>query len=117
MLFRSFVDAQNGKTVLAPQFTSVSDFRDGIAVAMLGNNATYIDSHARMVKPTITKNSKKETIKELQQLLADRGFFTGKATGTYSKQLTDAIIQAQTALGLPETGVADSDFQYALLGE
>ena len=115
--FYGFVDAQNGKTVLAPQFTSVSDFRDGIAVAMLGNNATYIDSHARMVKPTITKNSKKETIKELQQLLADRGFFTGKATGTYSKQLTDAIIQAQTALGLPETGVADSDFQYALLGE
>lgn len=53
-------------------------------------------------------------IKALQQQLADLGFYTGKINGGFNKQLTEAITAAQTAFGLEPSGLADSDFQYAL---
>lgn len=115
--FCGFVDAKEGSTLAAPQYTSVTAFRDGTAVAMLGSNPTYLDTRARPVLPAITKNSGKDAVKALQQQLADQGFYTGKVNGSFSKQLTDAISAAQAAFGLPQTGTADSDLQYALRGE
>ncbi len=77
----------------------------------------YLDSYARVILPEITKKSKKDEIVRLQQKLSDMGYYTGKVNGAFSKQLTEAVATAQEALGLQPTGIADSDFQYALFQE
>lgn len=115
--FYGFVDIKTGKTIQTPQYTDAKIYSDGVIGAMLGKNVIYLDSHARTLLPTITQKSKKDDIKDLQQLLSDKGYFTGNINGGYSKQLTAAISAAQEALGLEPTGIADSDFQYALRGE
>lgn len=112
--FFGFVDAATGEVILAPQYTSAVYHEDGIIEAQVGNNSVFLDSHARPILPEITKKSGKDTIKDLQQKLADLGYYTGKVNGNFSKQLTEAIAAAQTAMGLEPTGLADSDFQYAL---
>ena len=112
--FYGFVDANTGETVVVPQYTEVKAYSDGVFVAMLGKNPAYLDSQARPILPEITKKSKKDVIKALQQQLADLGFYTGKINGGFNKQLTEAITAAQTAFGLEPSGLADSDFQYAL---
>lgn len=112
--FYGFIDAGTGETLVTPQFTDITLSEDGIFVAMMGDNVSYLDSHARTVLPEITKKSAKDDIKALQQLLTDQGYYTGKINGSFSKQLTEAITAAQEAFGLDPTGLADSDFQYAL---
>ena len=112
--FFGFVDVVTGEMVLTPQYTKAVYHEDGFIEAWLGDNSVFLDSHARPILPEITKKSGKDAIKELQQKLADLGYFTGKVNGNFSKQLTEAIAAAQTAMGLEPTGLADSNFQYAL---
>ena len=112
--FFGFVDKTTGEEILVPQYTNAICHEDGIIEAQVGNNSVFLDSHARPVLPEITKKSDKETIRNLQQKLADLGYYKGKVNGSFSKQLTEAIAAAQTALGIEPTGLADSDFQYAL---
>ena len=112
--FYGFVDVNTGAVIVTPQYTSAVYHEDGMIEAQLGNNSVFLDSHARTILPEITKKSGKDAIKDLQQKLADLGYYTGKVNGSFSKQLTEAIAAAQTDMGLEPTGLADSDFQYAL---
>ena len=112
--FFGFIDAHTGETLVAPQYTDVILNDDGVFSAMLGKNAAYLDSFARPILPEITKKSGKEAVRALQQKLADLGYYDGQVNGSFSRQLTQAITAAQEAFGLEATGLADSDFQYAL---
>ncbi len=47
------------------------------------------------------------SVTELQQALAERGYYTGPIDGRYSTELTAAIKAFQRDLGVPETGVID----------
>lgn len=110
------VDTQ-GKVIRTPQFTRVSNYEDGMAVAYIGStNAIAIDELGRDVLPDITKKSSKDDIKRLNQALIDQGFMKGKANSSFEKT-PKAIKAAQEAFGMEITGVADSEFQYRLFGE
>jgi branched-chain amino acid transport system substrate-binding protein len=47
------------------------------------------------------------SVSELQQALADRGYYTGPIDGRYSEELVAAIKAFQRDLGVPQTGIID----------
>jgi len=108
-----FID-MDGNVVRKPQYTSVTPFDNGAAVAYIGSNAVSIDDHARELLPEIKRNSGKEDIKKLQQSLIDLGYLSGKADGAFGEKTTKAIKAAQERFGMAVTGKADSAFQYML---
>ncbi len=112
--FYGFLDAKTGEILQTPQYTSVTVSSDGIYIAMMGDNASYLDSRARPILPTITGKSGKDEIKALQEYLAELGYYTGKVNGGFNKALTEAVKKAQEALNLEPTGIADSEFRYAI---
>lgn len=54
---------------------------------------------------------------ELQQALADAGYYTGAIDGVYGPKTVDAVVALQQANGLPETGTVDKATQAALQDE
>ncbi|MCB0966952.1 MAG: peptidoglycan-binding protein [Ilumatobacter sp.] len=48
------------------------------------------------------------TIIEVQQLLTELGYYTGPIDGTWSDELSDAIMAFQTDLGVEPTGILDA---------
>lgn len=63
---------------------------------------------------TLSKGTKGEQVKVLQQALIEQGYLSGKADGDFGNMTAEAIKKAQSAFGMEATGVADSAFQNEL---
>lgn len=63
---------------------------------------------------TLSKGTKGEQVKVLQQALIEQGYLSGKADGDFGSMTAEAIKKAQTAFGMEATGIADNAFQNAL---
>lgn len=64
-----------------------------------------------------TIGSSGEGVKQLQQKLIDLGYLYGKPDGKYGNYTAEAVKEAQKAMGLEETGIADAAFIDALSKE
>lgn len=60
------------------------------------------------------KNSTGEAVRELHLKLKDLGIYTGKITDKYSLSTVRAVREAQSLLGMPQTGMATLEFQEAI---
>ena len=60
---------------------------------------------------TLSNGSTGEAVKRLQRRLQDLGYYKGRADGGYGPMMVEAVKKAQAALGMEQTGIADSDFQ------
>ena len=63
---------------------------------------------------TIDANSDRDTIRRLQQTLADSGYLQGAADGLFGNMTRNALISFQTDHGLAPTGTADATTQQLL---
>ena len=64
----------------------------------------------------LENGSRGDEVKELQQLLIERGFLSGSADGVFGNGTEKAVKAAQTAYALPVTGAADKALLSALRG-
>lgn len=62
---------------------------------------------SREKKPSPNVNKSDVKVKQLQQLLADTGFYPGQMTGVLDSTTKDAIIRGQKAYKLAQTGKYD----------
>ena len=56
------------------------------------------------------------SVKALQRVLTENGFFVGKQDGKYAAQTMQAVCEAQRYWNLPETGAADRTLMSCLMG-
>ncbi len=91
---------------------------DGVAgaqtIAALENDG-YSD--ATQTIPTSPNSSSSEAVKNVQQLLSARGFYSGAIDGVKGPATTEAIIAAQTFYKLTADGVAGAQTIAALSGD
>jgi len=111
-----FVDGA-GALVIAPQYTDATAFQDGLATVWIGDNAMTIDLNGDTPYPTLSKGSKGDDVKRLQEALIEQGYLDGKADGDFGGKTEAAVLAAQAAFGMEETGVADHAFQKRLYNE
>lgn len=64
----------------------------------------------------LSRGSKGDNVKRLQQSLIDQGFLSGKADGDFGNMTAEAVKKAQKAFGMDQTGIADDAFQKKLFG-
>ena len=62
-------------------------------------------------------SSRGDDVKALQQKLIDLGYLTGSADGAFGAMTQQAVMAAQAAFGMEQTGVADNAFQQRLFSE
>ena len=60
---------------------------------------------------TLSNGATGDAVKRLQKRLQELGYYTGRVDGGFGPMMVSAVQKAQAALGMAETGVADSDFQ------
>lgn len=65
----------------------------------------------------LSRGSKGESVKELQQRLIDLKYLIGKADGSYGKKTAEAVEKFQNSCKLDATGVADATTQAILFSE
>lgn len=58
---------------------------------------------------TLRKGDEGDAVKELQQLLKDKGYFSEEVTGYFGKVTEDALLAYQQAAGLSTDGIAGDD--------
>ena len=67
-----------------------------------------------VVLPTLRRGSKGDDVTKLQQALIDGGWLDCRADGDFGKKTEAAVREAQAALGMEVTGIADDAFQKRL---
>ncbi|HSV64418.1 MAG TPA: peptidoglycan-binding domain-containing protein [Mycobacteriales bacterium] len=67
-------------------------------------------------EPELQKNQSGEWVQYLQQLLQQAGYWPGDANGEFGDELEQAVVQFQTAYGLPADGVVGRSTWDALTG-
>jgi len=70
-----------------------------------------------MQRPTLRRRAKGDDVKELQRLLTDAGFYSGKADGDFGRGTERAVKRFQTDRGLKADGVVGSGTWSTLLGK
>lgn len=84
-----------------------------ITVLVVAPAEVFADQKASTAQPPAKQNNSSKTttaspkIKNLQQLLANTGFYPGSMTGVLDKSTKDAILVAQKTLKLKQTGQYD----------
>ena len=78
---------------------------DGVAGSL---TMAALESGSTKVTPVANSANKSDSIKNLQQLLSDRGFYGGAIDGISGPMTQEAIILAQKTYGLVADGVAGS---------
>ena len=75
-----------------------------------GGTSTKIDSKAskQLALKESTPNVSSEGVRNLQKLLADRGFYNGAVDGVMGERTREAIIAAQKAYNLTADGIPGS---------
>lgn len=58
--------------------------------------------------------SRGEDVQALQERLIELGYLDGTADGIYGNMTTEAVKQAQQAMDMEQTGIADAVFQQHL---
>ena len=66
---------------------------------------------------TLSKGSKGQKVKDLQERLRDLGWLQGMVDGIYGSATRKAVQLLQEALGLPQNGVADPELQALLYSD
>lgn len=70
---------------------------------------------AEEARPLLTYNSKGEAVRELQERLAELGYYTYRITGVYQENTQKAVRAFQKDHGLLESGIADDTLQRMIL--
>ena len=78
--------------------------------------AFVVDSTERLGVAALWPGARGRDVRALQDLLSDRGFYDGKAGGTYSKATAEAVEAFQQTFGLPVDGRVDGTTLTALGG-
>jgi len=65
----------------------------------------------------LSKGSKGDDVKKLQQRLVDLNYLSGGVDGSYGNGTANAVSAFQKEAGLPETGIADEATQNALFAD
>jgi len=79
-----------------------------------GNNGDYAGTGGEY--PILSQGSRGREVRELQETLRQKGFFSASATGYFGPLTKDAVISFQQSVGLQATGTVDSQTWQALRG-
>lgn len=83
-------------------------------VAVTGGVVLTVDAN-RAASASSSSSHGSDTVRTLQQELADLNFYNGPITGHMGTQTIDAIKDLQAAAHLPQTGVMNSQTRAALI--
>jgi len=79
-----------------------------------GNNGDYAGTGGEY--PILSQGSRGREVRELQETLRQKGFFSASGTDYFGPRTRDAVISFQQSVGLQATGTVDSQTWQALRG-
>ncbi len=95
----------------APEPTAAPTFPVVTATPMVTPTAAPTPT---VVYESLEYGSRGETVQALQERLIELGYLDGTADGIYGNMTTEAVKQAQQAMNMEQTGIADVVFQQHL---